>query len=122
MDCRRRKGRASDNWRLCEHGTLSEVHAVRDAQDDLAFMVVRLALRTLRLVGVMDNLTERNWTAHVVISSDHAGLRPYFKLLEAEMLRVLARVDDPRDVKRYLVDMVQHSKRYAEGTDRPKYR
>lgn len=64
---------------------------------------------------------ERNWTAHVVISSDHAGLRPYFKLLEAEIVRVLARIDDPRDVKRYLVDVVQHSKRYSEGSDRPHY-
>lgn len=70
----------------------------------------------------MDTRAERNWTAHVVISSDHAGLRPYFKLLEAEILRVLARTDDPRDVKRFLVDLVQHSRRYSEGTDRPLYR
>lgn len=72
--------------------------------------------------GVMENRAERNWTAHVVISSDHAGLRPYFKLLEAEVLRVLARIDDPQDVKRFLVDLVQHSKRYADGSDRPRYR
>lgn len=41
-------------------------------------------------------------TAHLVISSSHAGLAPYFRRLEEEMLRVLARVDDPRDVIRYL--------------------
>jgi hypothetical protein len=45
---------------------------------------------------------ERNWTAHLVIASDHAGLRPYFRELETEMLRVLARVDDPREVREYI--------------------
>lgn len=65
-----------------------------------------------RIIGVMENRAERNWTAQIVISSDHAGLRPYFKLLEAKLLRVLARIDDPRDVKRFLIDMVQYSKRY----------
>ena len=45
---------------------------------------------------------ERNWTAHLVISSEHAGLSPEFKALEAEMYRVLARVDDPRAVVLYL--------------------
>lgn len=50
----------------------------------------------------MENTTERNWTAHLVISSEHAGLRPYFKALEAEMYRVLARLDDPRAVCMYV--------------------
>lgn len=45
---------------------------------------------------------QRNWTAQIVIASDHAGLRPEFKSLENEMFRVLARVDDPREVMRYL--------------------
>ena len=42
---------------------------------------------------------ERNWTANVVIASDHAGLRKYFDGLQAEMYRVLARVDDPRALR-----------------------
>lgn len=73
------------------------------------------------MVHGFDGEHARNWTAHIVISSDHAGLRPYFKLLEAEILRVLARIDDPRDVKRYLVDMVKHSNRYSKRSDRPRY-
>jgi len=49
----------------------------------------------------MNTPTERNWTAHIVISSEHAGLRPHFQRLEAEMLRVLARTDDPRAACEY---------------------
>ena len=45
---------------------------------------------------------ERNWTAQIVIASGHAGLSPHFRRLEEEVLHVLARVDDPRDVVRYL--------------------
>jgi hypothetical protein len=45
---------------------------------------------------------ERNWTAQIVIASDHAGLKPVFRAFEGEMFRVLARVDDPRAVVRYL--------------------
>ena len=59
---------------------------------------------------------ERNWTAQVVVSCEHAGLRPYFKQLEDELRHVLARIDDPRDVKRYLSDLREHSKRYMLGT------
>lgn len=51
----------------------------------------------------MKALIERNWTAHLVISSEHAGLKPYFKALEDEMYRVLARVDDPRKIREYLM-------------------
>jgi hypothetical protein len=54
------------------------------------------------IVGVMSTPTERNWTAHLVISSEHAGLRPHFKALEAALYRALARIDDPRDVMEYL--------------------
>ena len=58
----------------------------------------------------MSTATERNWTAHLVISCEHAGLRPYFKQLEAELYRVLARVDDPHDVCEYLQGIVGQSK------------
>jgi hypothetical protein len=57
--------------------------------------------------------TERNWTAHVVISCEHAGLQPYFKQLEAELYHVLARIDDPRDVKDYLQVLRERSKAWA---------
>jgi hypothetical protein len=50
----------------------------------------------------MSTPTERNWTAHLVISSEHAGLQPVFKRLEAELYRALARIDDPRAVAAYL--------------------
>lgn len=48
---------------------------------------------------------ERNWTAHLVLSSEHFGLRPYFKALEDEMYRVLARVDEPHGVREYLAQL-----------------
>jgi hypothetical protein len=50
----------------------------------------------------MSTPSERNWTAHLVISSEHAGLQPYFKRLEAELYHALARLDEPRRVCDYL--------------------
>jgi hypothetical protein len=50
----------------------------------------------------MATSAERNWTAHIVISFDHAGLKPHGKELEAEIYRVLARIDDPRKIEDYL--------------------
>lgn len=70
----------------------------------------------------MATVGERNWTAHLVISSEHVGLRPYFRRLEDELRHVLARIDDPRDVKRYLSDLLEHSKRYMLGIDAPRYK
>ena len=58
----------------------------------------------------MATAREREWTASVVISCEHAGLRPYFKQLEAEIYRVLARVDEPRAVIHYL-----HALQMASG-------
>ena len=56
--------------------------------------------------------TERNWTAHLVISSEHAGLRPYFKELELAMYKVLARVDEPRHVRYYLERLREASREW----------
>ena len=58
---------------------------------------------------------ERNWTAQLVISCDHAGLRPHFKALENEMYRVLARIDDPRRVIAYLDVLMLRSKAWSEA-------
>lgn len=38
----------------------------------------------------------------MVISSEHAGLKPRFKDLEDEIYRVLASVDDPHQVSGYI--------------------
>ena len=54
------------------------------------------------IANVMETGGDRTWTAHIVIASSHAGLAPYFRRLEEELLRVLARIDDPRDVRDYL--------------------
>lgn len=62
-----------------------------------------------RIIGVMATQWHRNWTAQIVIASEHAGLAPLFKALEVEMYRVLARVDDPSDVRGYLKAMVKES-------------
>lgn len=53
---------------------------------------------------------ERNWTAHVVLSSEHAGLKPLFKAFENEMYRVLARVNDPNEVRQYLFGLIGQSR------------
>lgn len=58
--------------------------------------------------------TERNWTAQIVIASSHGGLRPHFRRLEEEILRVLARIDDPRDVMRYLTVLRGASKDWLD--------
>jgi len=57
----------------------------------------------------METGGDRTWTAHIVIASEHAGLRPYFKRLEEEILHVLARVDDPRDVKLFIEALETYS-------------
>lgn len=64
---------------------------------------------------------ERNWTAHVVISCEHAGLRPYFKTLEAEIYRVLAHVDDPRMACKYISDLIHASKTWGQYNGIPRY-
>ena len=60
----------------------------------------------------MSTPTERNWTAHLLISSEHAGLAPSFKELEAAMYKVLARVDEPRHVRYYLERMREASRQW----------
>jgi hypothetical protein len=50
----------------------------------------------------MATQVERTWTAQLVFSCEHAGLRPHFKRLENSLYSVLARVDDTRDVVAYL--------------------
>ena len=61
----------------------------------------------------MSTTTERNWTAHLVVSCEHAGLRPHFKALEAELYHALARIDDPRGVQAYLRAMCQKSREWS---------
>jgi len=47
----------------------------------------------------------RRWTANIVCSSSHEGLKPYFKGLEDEIRRVMARVDDPRQIRDYIAHL-----------------
>jgi hypothetical protein len=63
----------------------------------------------------MENTTERNWRANVVIASAHAGLKPEFKRLEDEIYRVLARVDDPRDVREYIKALLGASQEFMKA-------
>ena len=62
-----------------------------------------------RRAKVMATEVDRNWTAHLVISSEHAGLKPLFKRLEAELYRALARIDDPKLVRAYLQSLIDAS-------------
>ena len=66
----------------------------------------------IEIVGVMATEVERNWTAQIVIASSHAGLKPYCRLLEDEIRRVLARVDDPRVVRAYLKHLRERSQHW----------
>jgi hypothetical protein len=65
-----------------------------------------------RGVGDMATESERTWTAHIVISCEHAGLRPHFQELEYEIRHVLARVDDPRKVEDYVNFLSEQSQSY----------
>lgn len=49
-----------------------------------------------------------------MLSSEHAGLRPEFKALEAEIFYVLARVDDAHQVRDYLRMLRQASRLWCE--------
>lgn len=57
-----------------------------------------------------------------MFSCEHAGLRPYFKQFEAELLHVLARLDNPRQVMEYLAVMKLASQDCADtfGVERKK--
>lgn len=66
------------------------------------------------IVSVMDAGPERSWTAQIVIACEHAGLKQDFKHLESEIYRVLARVDDPREVRNYLKAMKHRSEEWIE--------
>ncbi len=62
----------------------------------------------------MGTSDEYRYTAHVVIASDHAGLSPVFKAFEREIYRVLARVEDPDDVKLYLEALRRASQHFID--------
>jgi hypothetical protein len=62
----------------------------------------------------MTTRAERNWTAQIVIASDHAGLKPEFRALENEMYKALSRVDEPREVKHYLMAMRRASREWRQ--------
>lgn len=59
-------------------------------------------LAPLRITEQMATRDHGVWTASIVIVCEHPGLRPEFRALENELYRVLARIDDPREVREYL--------------------
>lgn len=73
------------------------------------------------IIGVMGIVGHRNWTAQIVIASSHGGLRPHFRSLEEQILHVLARIDDPWDVMRYLAVLRGASKDWLDtfNAERP---
>jgi hypothetical protein len=62
----------------------------------------------------MGTSDEYRYTAHVVIASDHAGLSPVFKAFERQIYRVLARVEDPDDVRLYLEALRRASQHFVD--------
>lgn len=55
------------------------------------------------------------YTVSIVVSSDHAGLKPVFKQLEGELYHALARIDDPRDVRDYLRRLIHASELWMDA-------
>lgn len=51
----------------------------------------------------------------VALSSDHAGIAAELKRLEREMYRVVARIEDPRYVRDYLLRLQTTSKLWLEA-------
>ena len=78
--------------------------------------------RGLRITSEMAIQWHRNWTASIVVSCEHAGLRPWFKSFEAELYRVLARVDDAREVREYLAYLGGASRDWLIAYDQVKGR
>jgi hypothetical protein len=62
----------------------------------------------------MATLPEPQFTASIVISSEHAGLRPHFKGLEHEIYRVLARVHGPAAAGAYAMHMIRASRQWHQ--------
>lgn len=54
----------------------------------------------------------------VVLSCDHAGLRPVFQRFEDEMRRRLDRIDDPREMLRYINVIRAASQRWMSDYER----
>jgi len=52
---------------------------------------------------------DNRWKAILGMSSDHAGINQELGRLRAELYRVLARIDDARDVRDYLEAMRRES-------------
>ena len=65
----------------------------------------------------MATTRERDWTASIVISSDHAGLRQHFKDLENEIYHALASIDDPRMVAKYLDSLLTTSRVWVRARE-----
>lgn len=112
---RQRTRRAtSDSERLCDVATGADC-SMPEVQRDSALERSQVPLvRDCEITKVMATDIERNWTAHLVLSSEHAGLRPHFKALEDEIYRVLARIDDPREVRHYLQTIREVSRMWLE--------
>lgn len=51
---------------------------------------------------------DRPWTAHIVMATEHAGLKPYFQKLEDALYGCLSELDDPRHVRDFLTDTTSH--------------
>lgn len=58
---------------------------------------------------------QRNWTAQIVIASEHAGLRPIFKRLENELYHALAHMDEPTQVREYIMALRVASMEWREA-------
>lgn len=56
---------------------------------------------------------EREVRALIVLTCEDAVLKPLFRRLEQELIRVLARVDDPRVIRKYLEHLMAVSRAWS---------
>lgn len=69
-----------------------------------------LPLRNLRVVGVMES---SRFKILVTMSSDHAGVARELQLFESTLRKILARIEDPRQVRDFLRDLAIASREWC---------
>lgn len=54
----------------------------------------------------MSTSSDRPWRCTITIASEHAGLKPYFAALENSLYACLSEIDDPRQVRDFIEELV----------------
>lgn len=60
-------------------------------------------------------MSSDRWKATIVLSCDHAGIGRYMQLLEHQLVRGLANIEEPRKVRDWLQFLVGASDHWCEA-------